>query len=329
MNEILLYNEIYTYTASAFIERLEALKDKDVVIRINTRGGNPEDAFGMIAKLAERAANSGKSTIIKVDGRAYSMGAFLLCYCDKSEGLDASDFMFHRASYGKYIESNPDYMTAEAWASLDRVNALLRSALEAKIDVKKFEKLKGVTLDELFSNETRIDVTLTAQEALEVGLINKIVSITPEKKAEINKQVLRMAAEATGIEFKTTTDNTESKITKSNIMTLAQLKADHPEVYAQAVKTGVTEERDRVGAFMAFVSVDPEAVAKGIKDGDNITQTMMAEMTMKALSGKKLTEIKADNAPDVQTAEVTDEATAEAKSLSDFQAEVKKNLGLK
>ncbi len=298
--EILLYDSIDSYSAERFITAMEEARDSDISMRVSCNGGNPEEGWGMIAKWAEHP----KAKSIKVDGKAYSMGTFFLCYTDEVSCLDVTEFLIHRAAYSKYYEQS-DYMTDEVWANLDRINNSLRAALEAKIDVDKFEKLKKVTLDEVFSNDSRIDVYLSAKEAKAIGLVNKVVKITPEKRAEINSLAQLAAAHYQVEAPKAGPKPPKSNINiNSNSMNLEKFKAEHPEVYAQAVKAGVDQERDRVGAWMAYVDVDAKAVAEGIDAGNNISQKTMAELNRKQFSAESLKEIEASSQGDVTTDKV-------------------------
>lgn len=330
IKEILIYTPIYSYSAEAFVKAMEENKDSDIVVRINTPGGSPEDGWGMIAKFSE---HKGKK-LVKVDGRAHSMGGYFLAYCDDSEALDVSTVVIHRAAYPEYIESNPNYMTDQMWENMDQINAKLRAALESKIDVKKFEKLKKVSMDDIFSNEKRIDVMLTAEEAKKIGLINRVVTITPEKKAEMDSIMYSIAAYSTGIPKPTIQKQTEVEVKplKTKKMTIEQLKAEHPELYTQAVTIGVEKEKDRTGAWMAFVGVDAEAVVKGIKEGKELSATAMAELSLKSVSAEVLNKVKKDAAPDVVTAEVKTEKEEKEAVVANFEKEVmdgiKKNSGL-
>jgi ATP-dependent protease ClpP protease subunit len=314
--EILLYHDIWSYSAEEFIKELDAAKGGAVDIRINGNGGEPEYGWGMIAKLAEH--KGGKK--IKVDGKAHSMYAYLLCYVDDSEGLDVSSYTIHRAAYPEWYEQSP-IMTPSKWTDLNNINSKLRAAIEAKINVEKFEQLKGVTLDEVFSNDNRIDVTLSAQEALEIGLINRIVKITPEIKAQLSSYRAKIAAQTTG----QSAPNSLPEFTKS-IMNIDKLKAEHPALYEQIVKDAQNNERDRVGAWMAFVDVDPDAVKNGIKDGSNLSATAMAEFTRKALSASALKGLENESAETVKTGEVKTEASNGAKDVAAFMEEVNKHL---
>lgn len=325
MKEILLYGSIWDYSAERFIREMEQAKNDPLTIRINSNGGNPESTWGMVAKIKEHAGRK----LIKVDGRALSMGLFMLCYCDHAEALDVSQFLLHRAAYPAWIELNKEYMTDAMWDSLKKVNALLRAGLEAKIDVQKFEQIKGVTLDDVFDHEQRLDVNLTAQEALQIGLINRVVEITPQKRAELTGYREQMAAQGQQVDFSflATAENKHQQITQKNKnMTLAELKAQHPEAYAQAVAEGINQERDRAGAWLEYNDVDPVAVKAGVAGGKNITQTEMVALNRKALSAQMLGKAEEENAPAVSTPEVKGEAGD--KALQAFDAEVDAILGL-
>ena len=187
--ELLLYGGMYSWNITDFIKEMEAMKNSDIVLRVNTNGGDVKDSWGAVAKFAEHP----KGKKVKVDGSADSMGLYFLCYTNDVECLDTSTFLLHRAGYSSYWETN-DRLSAEEWASLNATNAKLRAALEAKINVAKFTAIKNVTLDQVFSNEGRLDVELNAEEALAIGLVNKINTITPGVRAQIDGYMQRMAA---------------------------------------------------------------------------------------------------------------------------------------
>jgi ATP-dependent protease ClpP protease subunit len=325
--EIRIYGSLNTYSADYFMQQMEEAKKAEVTLRINTDGGDPQASFGMIAKWKEY---TGKKNV-KVDGKAYSMGCYYLCYCEYAECLDVSDFIIHRAAMSSWYEQS-EYMTPGDWDTLNRINKFLRAALEAKVNVKRLQELKGVTLDQIFSNETRIDVKLDAQEALEIGLINKINPITPEIKAEINSHSLKIAALYSVEDKKPTTENQQE--TKIEVMTLQEFKAKHPEVYAQivtdATKTGVDQERERVEAWMQFQDIDAAAVSKGISEGKELSMKVMAEFTRKGMNADALKKVSKDNPKEIKSEEVTEsEKTEREKNLSAFEAESKTHLGIK
>lgn len=329
--EILLYGSIYNYSVQGFVNGLEENKNEDVCVRINSSGGSVEDSWSAIAKFSEHK----KKKSIKVDGKAYSMALYFLCYADNAEGFDVSQFLLHRAAYNPYWESSNE-ITESDWAQLNAINAKLRAAFEAKCDVKKFEKITGKTLDEVFSNEGRIDVILTAEQALEIGLISKINQLTPEKANEINAFVdtisNRIAAHESGMKLNVSANQTESinQNKNSKNMTLLEFKASHPALYAEAVNEGVAQERDRVEAFMVFNDIDPEAVGKAISDGKPLTAKLQAEFTRKSISKGAIVAIQEEAAPAVNTPTPAAVAQTPAeKEIAEFEAQVDKELNLK
>ena len=173
--ELLIYGQIYSQSTIDFINGMNEIgEDDELSVRVSSEGGDVLYGFGMIAKFNEHKG----SKIVKVDGKAYSMGLFFCAYADNVEALDTSKFLLHRAAYSEWFEDSV-YFTPELKAQLVEVNKQLMDAFKAKVDVAKFEELKGVKLKDVFSMDSRIDVFLNAQEAKQIGLINKIVKITP------------------------------------------------------------------------------------------------------------------------------------------------------
>lgn len=337
--EILIYSGINDTSASDFVNSInEVDASEDLVVRINTNGGNPEYGWGMIAKFNEFA---GKKTV-KIDGKAYSSGLFFSCYADDVQALDVSRLMVHRAAYGEWFEKS-EYFTESLKDNLLSINKSLETAFRNKIDVDAFEKMKNVKVKDIFSMESRIDIFLSAKEAKQIGLVSKINKITPEKKASIDANMMQIAAKYNGVEFENETDVTsenedistktvetiENK-QKSIKMTIEKLKADHPELFAQVLAMGVEQEQDRINAWLTFNDVDAAAVSEGIKSGKNMSQTAMAEFTVKKVSKDTLASIEAANAKPVET----DEANAsngdapELTALEKLEAKALGELGI-
>ena len=335
--EILIYSFIHNFAAETFIEKMEAAKDEDVVVRINTSGGDPQAGFGMISKFAEH----GGAKTVKVDGKANSMGAFFLAYAENVEALDVSEIIVHRAAFPSYFESREDFKSSEEFKALAKVNKSLRSGLEAKIDVAKFEKIAGVTMDEVFSMDSRIDVSLTPSQAKQIGLVNKVNKLTAEMKAEIQSNSIQMAAhfgvdvadmqiEPEEVIEAKHVDNQADKTKKNNTMTIDKLKAEHPEVYAQAVKVGVSQEKDRVEAILAYSEIDLPACVAAVESGENMSQKFMAEMQVKGMKAAASQEIEDEGADDLDDGEDGDGAedgkTEDEKALEEFNANVDSNF---
>lgn len=317
--ELLLYGSINEFSSQEFIECVNAIEDntQPLTMRVNSGGGSPEYGWGMIAKFAEYPGPKN----IKVDGQAHSMALYSLCYTQDVEALDVATFTLHRAAYPSWYENDPEYFDEASRAQLDSINKSLRAALEAKIDVAKFEELKGVKLKDVFSMDSRIDVNITAAEAKKIGLIKNVIKITPQKQAEIDSLFSQIMAKHTPV----STNNQVKPKTKNN-MTIEQLKAEHPALYAQVVAEGVAQERDRVEACMAFIDIDANGVKAAIESGKPLTQKQMADFTVKALSAEKLKAIEANNPPATPTPTPAINAEEEkAKQAEAFLASARKN----
>jgi ATP-dependent protease ClpP protease subunit len=345
-NEISLYGSIETYSSEYIINQMNRVKGSDISLRINSVGGNVFACYGIIAKFKEFTGNKE----IKIDGTAYSMAAFFCAYSNSVQALDVSEFMIHRAAYPSYIESNPELFTAEKKERLNKVNQDLRAALESKIDVEKFEKLKGVSIDDLFSIEAvKKDVYLTASEALEIGLIDSINEITPEQAAAISENYDIAAKYNSEADLKsiyrpeTVTGKINNSKTKNpKKMDLETLKKDHPEVHAQAAKEGTKEakesaikaEKERIQALLELREADPELIDAKIADGSNLTQAEVIKLTKAIYAKDAAKDVEKNAADDLKTKSPEskisdDQPTAEEQEYADYEAKIDAALDIK
>lgn len=298
--ELLLYSGIYDFTAQRLISEINDNMDTDVTIRVNTPGGSVFSGWGIIAKMQEH-----KNVTIKVDGVSASMGGFMLCYAKSVEALEVSKIMLHRAE--GYTE------TPEEIALLNAINVDLKEGLKSKVNEDKFLEITGITVDDLFDAEIRKDVWLSAEQAKEIGLVNKINKLkTSEVEAFYN-----IAASYIPTPEKP----------KTNIkMTLEEFKATHPEVFAEALSIGAKNEQERIQNWTAFSSIDAEAVEKGIESGKNPTSADFKTFAEKLKVTADVESLENGSAKPVATATV-EKPTAETE-ISKFEAEMRTKLGL-
>jgi ATP-dependent protease ClpP protease subunit len=322
-SEVLIYGVIDAECAGEFFEcvneSIESTGTEDITLRVNSDGGEVRYGWGIVAKYSEL---TGKK-VVKNDGAANSMAAFLFCYADDSECVDVATFGFHRAAYPTWYESNPELFTDFEKQHLARVNASLRKAMESKIDVVEFEKITGITMNQLFSMDSRVEVVLTAKQAKQCKLVNKVIPITPKKRMEIaalfeNKQPV-MANMPT----------TEKPLNNNSIkktMNATQLKSEHFDVYNEIFNAGVLTERDRVEACLTFIAADQPGVISAIKEGKQLSAKQMAEFTLKSVAAANVEKIENGAAPVLNAGEIAIKAeTEKQKEISAFVAEVKKN----
>lgn len=325
MADVLLYGRIDSDSASTFIEEIdevaEAADSPNLTVRVNTTGGEPEYAWGAIAKFKEFKGTKS----VKNDGQAHSMGLFLNCYCDNRECLDVTEFLLHRCSYPVWIESNPDLFDDAKRGNLERVNKNLQIALENSVDVTKLEAIMAaktgntnIKLKDIFSMAGRIEVFLTAPEAKKIGLIDRIVKITPEKTAELT------ALKAGKIFIPAKAAETTKPIT----MTKQELQSAHPGVYAEIFNegetAGATEMKQTAEVWAHYATVDAKMASEGIKSGVAPTPLQIIELTEKKFAKGALKEVEAGNAIDTPTDTPVDETKKQAE-LADWMAGVRAN----
>lgn len=340
-NDVLIYDDINSYTASEFIEdvcELEILGVTELTARVNTDGGDPRSMWGMVAKFIEFAGKK----IVKVDGKAYSAGLFFLCYCDDSECLDISEGLVHRAAYSQWFESQPDLFTQDLRDSLVDLNKKLEAAFRNSIDVEAFENLKqckdkAITIKDIFSMDSRIDVRLSAKDMKKIGLVKRIVTITPAVQKQIQEASAKKLEKITARYTATaTTVKPIEEPKKNKVMTLAELKIAHPDVYAQAVQAGVEIERERVEGILVFNDVAPRICAEAVASGKNLTEKQKNEIFMAQMKTNALGALQqeapaavATSEPEVVKKETTPAVEAKKKALDSFENEVLAGFDIK
>ena len=302
--KVFFYGPFNNFEAQTFVEKFDEIESEgeDAIMRMSTNGGDPMAGYGMLRTLKEFP----NKIDIKVDGEALSMGAYFLLYASEAEALNTSQFLIHRAaSFMEDFDKGVRKMVVN-------VNKDLRAIFEKKIDVAKFEEIGGVTLDRLFDvDEEVIDVVLTAKEAKDIGLINKIFNLETGEIEALNRTLIE--AKATPIpvasgKIETQTDTEEEdegqkedqNFENLDKMNLAELKAKHPEVYNEAVQIGIDKgmkaEKDRVESFMEFADIDINAVKSGIEGGEAMSEKEKAKFTKASI--KAMSDLEDDSADD-------------------------------
>lgn len=97
--------------------------------------------------------------------------------------------------------------------------------------------------------------------------------------------------------------NKSSTNNKSLKMTKEELKQSHPDVYASIVTEGVNAERERVGAWMAHLSTDADAVKAGVLGDNELGNAQREAFFVKQNSLKNAKEMINESASDLKTAE--------------------------
>lgn len=106
-------------------------------------------------------------------------------------------------------------------------------------------------------------------------------------------------------------------LNREDIMDINQLKAEHPSVYAEAVKIGASQERERVEAHITLgeAAGDTALALENIKSGAELTTSINAKYMAAGMNKQSQNARNEDNVPSVttpasKTAEGEDEAVA-------------------
>ena len=161
---VFLGEEVNATTASLVVAQLLYLEaqdpDKDIQLYINSPGGSVTD--GMAIYDTMQYIKCDVSTICL--GMAASMGAFLLAAGTKGKrfALPNSEIMIHQPSGGAQGQATDISIHANHILRVkDKLNQILSERTGQPLDVVK--------------RDTERDNFMTAQEALEYGLIDKVI----------------------------------------------------------------------------------------------------------------------------------------------------------
>ena len=162
---IMLTEEVNNVTASLIVAQLLYLEgqdsSKDISLYINSPGGSVTD--GMAIYDTMQYIKCDVSTICM--GMAASMGAFLLAAGTKGKryALPNSDIMIHQPSGGAQGQATDIMIHADhIIQTRERMNKLLSENTGQPLDI--------------IARDTERDNFMTAQQALEYGLIDKVIT---------------------------------------------------------------------------------------------------------------------------------------------------------
>lgn len=161
---IMLNEEVNSTTASLVVAQLLYLEgqdpNKDISLYINSPGGSVTDGLAIYDTM--QYIKCDVSTICM--GMAASMGAFLLAAGTKGKryALPNSDIMIHQPSGGaKGQATDIEIHTKHILHTKQKLNEILAQNTGQPIDV--------------IAKDTERDNFMTAQQALEYGLIDKVI----------------------------------------------------------------------------------------------------------------------------------------------------------
>ena len=306
-----------------------------IVLIIDTPGGTVDGT----ETLAETIRNTKKKVVGYIDGMMCSAGLWIGTSCDV---LIASTEMDSIGSIGvmmTFADLEPYYerLGVKFHTILSNYSGDKNKEYE-KLKKGEYEAYKKDVLDPIAErfiatvkkyrpNATEEQFTGKVYFAKDVvgTLIDGIGSLEMAIKTSLNQANVALYKKnnqlATNKEEKGAASSKDKISINNKIsnMTVDQLKAENPSLYNEIFNAGKTEgtkqERDRVGAYMVFVESSPEAVAKGIESGNQMSAKEMAELSMAATKKMLVNEEAKGNNEAVNTGaapKVTEEVSNQA-----------------
>jgi len=313
-------------------EALAAANGDAVEIQLSSVGGLVFDGL----EIFNLIKNYEGETTARLMGIAASMGSYIPLAADKIISEPNAVMMIHNA-WGIGM-GNAEDLRAEA-AVLEGLSAILADA---------YVKKTGKSIDEIKSMMDA-ETWLFGQEIMDSGFVDEIVGTTDQSaKTETVKTAKAELANAKKIvsEYEggdsysrvaALVDSMKPKNQKGGVaasaarpiisqgkknMTLEQLKAEHPEVYAAAERNGVESgqkaERERVAELSHWLDGTSAAV-QGIAEQAISTGKTYAEVAsqLNAATAKGPSAKANDNPPAVASAQPAKLAESEVEGVSD------------
>ena len=293
---------------SAFERQLNAVKDDDVDIYINTRGGDVFAGYEMVNAIRNWQDETGKVATVTVGAMAASMGAYIAVMAGgKFRAHSNAKLMIHGATCEMW--GGAEAMKDES-GLLGKINDELRSALVARYT------LAPEVVDGWFAEGRQ--GWLTAEEAQAAGMVSEIIGSPSEVIDFDNTAVAAMQERGLKIAaFLTTTTPPEPEDKNERDETDDAGATDETPDGDESAKTAVDaayEEGHDAGVIEGAETPNAELTAQ-IAQLTADHADAIAELT------DKLTAAETDN----QTK--ADEITASAAALATAQAETADHKG--
>jgi protease-4 len=317
-------------------------------IIVTDSGGGASNAVVFMADAIAESQAAGKPVIqfIEKGGLAASAAYFIGSYADEIISESESNLvgsigtMIEFAGYPKQHVRNSDgavFVRAYATASINK-NKEFEEAIKGNLEPVVNNILDPVNERFLAQVTENRNGKLTEEQltgsVFEAGsVVGSLVDSIGAFSDAVNR-VLELYESKEIKNFQVASQeptNKSSLILKSKSMDLNKLKSEHPAVYqaafAEGKTAGVSQEKDRVGAWMAHSKTDLDAVKAGIESGEQITATQREEFLVKGASLNHMKQVKKDAAPDAKAPEAKEE-DKEQEEVDNFYGKVDEKLGL-
>lgn len=336
----------YDVNGQEFSERLKKLTG-DIEFEIDSPGGSVFHGISIFNAI--KNYNRGKKRI-HVVGDCSSMAAYIMLAGDTLEFEPNSIVCLHNpwnVAMGDYQVMKKNAELLEDLAALYAKKFVEKGIFEEKeirqiMDEETWfigaERLKllGTVLDTEYQEEDGIteEIKIAAStekmenakavvKSLKEESFDMIAALIPQAKIQANTKIIQEKGEI-------------------NMNTLQELKAQKPELYAQAIETGSTEgtvaERRRVSSLLNFIDVDKEATVNAIINGKNVNDDeFQSAILMAKIKTAEINAMENENPPAVDPQEeihepedgAEDDEAAKAKKEEETFNNIMERMNLK
>ncbi len=319
-------------------QKLAEAKGEDIRVEISSPGGFVFDGLEMFNLLKNYEGN----VTTHIMGLAASMASYLALAGKRITAEANAVFMIHNVwgvVVGDYSDMQDAANTFKGLSSLlgktyssrtGKTEKEIKSLMDAETYYFGDEMKEAGFVDEIIpteKKETRDDAVAYARLALEECQAK--MKAEKSKPDDLKKAAALLRPVASGKPAQYPASSSAGNNTKEvSAMTLEELKAQHPDLYNQAVNAGVEAERKRVMAHvtMGKAIANQEMMFKNIETGADMSdQLVIAGYMAEKMKTKALEDRAGENPPDVKT-KTTTEPEAYEKELD---AALEARFGLK
>jgi ATP-dependent protease ClpP protease subunit len=315
-------------------EQLKEADGEDVRIEISSPGGFVYPGLAMFNLIKNYSGN----TTTHLMGLAASMAAYISLAGETRTSERTGVFMLHEVSISATGNSKDMFLAGRLVKGLTNLTAKVYSE-RSGIPLKEIKEMMAAETwlfgDEIkkagFVHEiTNTDKTETKDDAIAFAKLQYEECITLMAKnnhENINKAVALLEVENNIEEqpqnsFKNEIVNKPAitgagKNKMEVVMTLEQLKAEHPDLYNKVYKAGAADRQDLINAHMQWIDIAPEAVKKNILEANEPSREIVSAYTRAAANVSNLDDRKEDDPDDIVVSndDEKDEATKEKEML--------------
>lgn len=242
-------------TPSDFQEKLNVVTTKNIVIRMNS-GGGEVTAANVIAVAIQEARQAGKKVVCKIVGMCASAAVQIAMACDEVIAHESSLMMIHNPKAFLY-----GYYEAKSLASVDNMLSAVKDGI-----LNYYTKKTGMTKQKL-SNLMDEEYYMDGKTAVELGFADSLMfeeENTEDVVNRINSIVNCYDFHHVPEKYKVVDANTKTKMegeAEMEIKNVADLTTNFPELVNQikaeavaearnsAIEEGVQQERSRLQAI--------------------------------------------------------------------------------